>query len=429
MKEDGEPVTGDREMTFRLYTDNLCTDQVGSDRVYTVPVDHGLFNVDLLVSHAEFNGQALWLETEVGGIAVGCQAIQAVPYALSLRPGAVISGSVNSAAALAAVNTGTEGPAIVGLSSTGSNDDLHPEDSYYKAGGEFAGPNGVIGAAAPAYNDGYGVTGLAQGTNGRGIFGYASSPSGYNYGVYGQSASSTGFGVYGDAAASTGSTYGVYGRSYSEEGHGVHGYAAAITGTTYGVSGKSYSPYGAGGYFANTRDTEGIDLVVGGGAGDDGIIASEPDDPDSDLFLSSNDEVWIRLDQNDDEDGHFEIQNGTEDTVLRVDETGDVSQPQTADGLVKAAVTLYCSNGTSYVTRYFNNSNSVEITVSSGTNPGECTIDFGFQVSDRFWSATAVYGAQRIVTCDYGSSDTELDCYRYRPDGDGVSGQIIIVIY
>jgi hypothetical protein len=145
--------------------------------------------------------------------------------------------------------------------------------------------------------------------------------------------------------------------------------------------------------------------------------------------LSSNDEVWVRLDRNDDEDGNFEIQNGTGDTVFRVDEAGDVAQPRTGNGLVKAAATVYCSNSSPFVSRSFNNFNGMEISVSPGTNPGECSIDFNFEINDRFWSATAVHNGARFVTCNYGADNDTLDCYRFNGDGSGVTGAIMVVIY
>ena len=95
------------------------------------------------------------------------QAIQAVPYALSLRPGAIIGPAPN----------GTAG--ITALSASGTVTDIHPGGSYYSAGGEFAGPNGVIGAASSDSTSGYGVIGIAQGTQGRGVYGRSDSASGY----------------------------------------------------------------------------------------------------------------------------------------------------------------------------------------------------------------------------------------------------------
>jgi len=92
LKENGSPVTGNRDMTFRLYSDDTCSTQVGSDIAKPgVQVNDGLFSVEVDVTHSHFNGQGLWLEVEVGGTQIGCQEILPVPYALSLRPGAIIS--------------------------------------------------------------------------------------------------------------------------------------------------------------------------------------------------------------------------------------------------------------------------------------------------------------------------------------------------
>ena len=429
LEENGVPVSGNRDMTFQLYSDAACSASVGAPTVSTVPVQDGLFTIELTASQDDLNGQALWLGSEVNSVSVGCQAIAAAPYALGLRPGATINGAITGGAVLFVGNSDSEGAGVLGLAGSGSTADLHPLGSFYRAGGEFAGPNGVLGAASDDNTDGYGVTGLTAGTSGRGVYGKASSETGHSYGVYGQSASSSGYGLYGRADSATGITYGVYGTSYSNEGHGVFGHAASLSGTTYGVQGTSYSPDGYGGYFANTGDSQGIDLVVGGGVSDDGIISSEPESAGSDLFLHSNDEVWVRLDHDNDDEGHFEIQNGTDATVLRVDEDGNTEQPLTANGLVKAAATVYCTDSSSYVSNSFNNVNGTTITVTSGANAGECTIDFGFRVDNRFWSATAVFAGQRIVSCASGSSTDELDCYRFRPDGVGQSGLITVLIY
>jgi hypothetical protein len=94
LKENGSPVTGSRDMTFRLYVDDTCSTQLGSGIVKnSVQVTDGLFSVELDVTHSQFDGQGLWLEVEVGGTQIGCQEILPVPYALSLRPGALIYGA------------------------------------------------------------------------------------------------------------------------------------------------------------------------------------------------------------------------------------------------------------------------------------------------------------------------------------------------
>jgi hypothetical protein len=106
LKENGSPVTGSRAMTFRLYSDDSCTTQVGSDIDKPgVPVTNGLFSVELDVTHSDFDGQGLWLEVEVGGTKIGCQGILPVPYALSLRPGATIKDAT-------AVGSGSAGTAL-----------------------------------------------------------------------------------------------------------------------------------------------------------------------------------------------------------------------------------------------------------------------------------------------------------------------------
>jgi hypothetical protein len=71
--------------------------------------------------------------------------------------------------------------------------------------------------------------------------------------------------------------------------------------------------------------------VLGASEGDDeGSIWTEPDRSSSDFFVYSNDEFWVFLDHNDDEDGEFQIKNGTGGTVLRVDESGNL----TVDGSI-----------------------------------------------------------------------------------------------
>ena len=72
------------------------------------------------------------------------------------------------------------------------------------------------------------------------------------------------------------------------------------------------------------------DLVVGGASNDpNGIIASDPTLPDSELFLISNRNVGIQLDSNDDQDdqdgANFLIANGDEDLLLILREDGTMT--------------------------------------------------------------------------------------------------------
>lgn len=347
LEEDGQLVTGDREMIFQLHVSDACTATVGDPITLTVPVDEGLFQADLDFPHSTFNGQALWLETTVEGTSIGCQPLQTAPYAMSLRPGAVVSGTdplmfhvqfgwddesgeglfgarlaqslffagsgvygytnipgygvvgiggydgsttigvggisespggygvSGQATHTDTVNygiqgttssprgyggyfrngggEGTEGVAVMGLSASGSTDDI--SGGFFDAAGEFVGPNGVIGAASDDRSNGYGVVGLAQGTEGRGVYGYAITTTGTTYGVYGRASSPNGFGGYfrntgngstalegendantgiGVVGSSTGGS-GVYGTS--TDGNGVYGNVDAVD-RDYGL----YSP-------------------------------------------------------------------------------------------------------------------------------------------------------------------------------------------
>ena len=125
LKESGAPVTGTRNMIFRLYENNTCTTQVGSDIVKnSVVVSNGLFNVALDVTQSNFSGNGIWVRVVVEGTAIGCTEILPAPYALSLRPGASIGGPGPSALTpvLAVVaDAGTGATAITAMSSGDSS--------------------------------------------------------------------------------------------------------------------------------------------------------------------------------------------------------------------------------------------------------------------------------------------------------------------
>jgi hypothetical protein len=321
LKESGSPVTGSRDMTFRLYSDDTCSIQVGSDIAKPgVQVTDGLFSEELAVTHSHFDGQGLWLEVEVGGTAIGCQEILPVPYALSLRPGAQVIGEQTNWNAIYAYNT-----AITG-------------------------------------NDTYGVHGRTDSSSfgASGVYGEATIGS--TWGVYGRADGSNSFasGVWGEATATTSApTYGVRGESASTGGFGVYGAATAATGTTYGVFGRSDSPSGA--------------AIYG---------------------------------------------------------QGDVKQGRADNGLVKAAVYVNCNdNFLLACTRAFNNASSSTIICSIGPSEGKCIIDFGFDISDRFWVAMAAGGGDDGVSCVEGGSNDQLDCSRWDASSGAEDGYIMVLVY
>lgn len=136
----GNPINGTRQVVYTLYDaatggNALCTD---TDSVAAV---NGLFNGQMDYCTADdLNGRQVWLGIKVGGDAemTPRQKIYAVPYAWSLRPGAVISDTLAGAI-------------------------LHVENWY---------------------------------ATGRGLRAYAMSQTGINYGVVGASRSPDGYGGY-----------------------------------------------------------------------------------------------------------------------------------------------------------------------------------------------------------------------------------------
>lgn len=109
---------------------------------------------------------------------------------------------------------------------------------------------------------------------------------------------------------------------------------------------------------------------------------------------------------------------------------GDVGQEKEYHGLVKAGARVYCSNSGSYIYTAFNNVTEGAVTVQNGGESGTCSIDFGFDISQRYWSANPVFsGAARSITCDVGPTVNQLECRRFAIDGSGTSGAIMVTIF
>jgi hypothetical protein len=257
--DNSTPVNDTCNLQFSLYDDPFTGTLVAGPQDLTgVSVVAGRFTV-LLDFGAIFQGEAYWLE-----FAVKCSGdadytimdprhgLTAAPYALSLQPGAVISGTV-AGSVLTARNQSEYGIAIVGVQS-----DYDPYDmsSFWEPGGFFGGRNGVI-----AYS---------KEPSGYGVLGYSSASSGNGHGVHGVSESPLGAGLYGwNTATSGGFGYGVYGKSDATNGIGVYGYAGG-SGDGHGVHGVSESSNGAGVYGWNLSDDYPATGVYGGTGADGG---------------------------------------------------------------------------------------------------------------------------------------------------------------
>jgi len=267
LKRDGSPIDATCAMTFTLYDDAAAGSPVGSPVNADVAVADGLFTVALDFGADSFTGSARWLE-----VAVRCpgdagastldprQALTAAPYALSLQPGAVISGtafaaplgraavltahnsaSLTAAAGLYGLSDSTAGYGVRGYATADSGESY----GVYGRSDSTAG-YGVYGLAAATSGAANGVYGESASTAGRAVYGWASATSGTTYGVVGFASSVEGYGVYGVGVTTTGENCGVYGHSNSNAGRGVVGYANALSGSTYGVYGQSDSTAGRG---------------------------------------------------------------------------------------------------------------------------------------------------------------------------------------
>ena len=83
------------------------------------------------------------------------------------------------------------------------------------------------------------------------------------------------------------------------------------------------------GVHAESSNDANPDIILGGtantGAGDNGIIASDPFYTGSDIFLRSNDYVVVQLDSDNNSNGQFEIKNGSQAVVFEVYESGNAT--------------------------------------------------------------------------------------------------------
>ena len=299
LKENGSPVTGSRDMIFRFYSDNTCSTQVSSDIVKSgVQVTDGLFSVELMdATQGAFNGQDLWLAVYVEGTRIGCQEILAVPYALSLRPGATISGSA-IVPMLYVYNAGN-GIGVEGYSTNGYGvwgDSSHYAGVYGNSTAATANGVGVRGKATAASGTTSGVYGEAVSTNGTGVVGDATATTGNTFGIRGINHSSNGIGVYGWAGSNTSGTdgrpYGVMG--YSNKGHGVYGETLGDWGNISGVYGEAVNDHAngvngvntAGGYGVRAESNTGVALAAKSESGN--IIEAWDTNPNDRRWYVSN---------------------------------------------------------------------------------------------------------------------------------------------
>lgn len=121
----GNPLSGSYNMIFKIYDIAVGGSALCQDSLSGVTVNSGLFSVSMYCNASNFDGRALWL-----GITVGAdlemtprRQIYNVPYAMSLRPGAIISDTIGSEPLLHIENWGIGGRGLrsYAMASTSAN--------------------------------------------------------------------------------------------------------------------------------------------------------------------------------------------------------------------------------------------------------------------------------------------------------------------
>lgn len=291
--QSGGPVSDTCDFRFNLYDDASPFPSlvVGPVEQTNVPVSDGYFSTSIDFGADAFTGEGRQLE-----ILTRCPAgsgsyttlspmvsVNPAPYAHSLRPGAVISGSFDYLeGAILNVNNTYDGPlasygvhgtsqdiGVLGTGILGVKGETAATDGkgvYGEATGSSGTTYGVYGSnnsttdgSYGGYFVGYGgVYGKGTGTFGPGVRGTSTEEAGGYFtstndvGVFGRSENS--WGIYGYAASASGENYGVYGRSDSGTGYGVYGYSSA---SSHGVHGKADAPDGYGIYSEGNAYVEG----------------------------------------------------------------------------------------------------------------------------------------------------------------------------
>lgn len=171
----GNPLDGYHTITFTLYANSWDTTPLCQDDD-SVNVNNGLFNAKMdWCTASDIDGKRLYLGIRVEGDEemTPREAIYPVPYAFSLRPGAIISGSLNTTPILHIENWSTSGRGlrVYAMSETGTN---------YGIVGASRSPDGYGGYY---YNNGGGTGLYGSSTNGYGIHGSTDNASN-NYGLY-----------------------------------------------------------------------------------------------------------------------------------------------------------------------------------------------------------------------------------------------------
>jgi hypothetical protein len=149
----GNPIHGNRNITFRLYDQSvggtvLCQDTDG------VSVDNGLFSAYLdYCTSSDIDGKQVYLGIQVAGDAemTPRRPIYAVPYARSLRPGAIISDTEDGILTVRSTGSGDGDALLAYAGDTGEGVTATSVNGV----GVAAFSNDYLGLQAYSYNNAY----------------------------------------------------------------------------------------------------------------------------------------------------------------------------------------------------------------------------------------------------------------------------------
>ncbi len=206
------PADGIYDFVFLLFDVESGSSELAIHNVPDQDVNDGYFSVQLDFGSSAFTGQERWLEIRVKADSETSYTtltprvnLLPTPYAQSLRPGAVISGS--ESVAFSVKNSFVPGfwpwsAAIAGYATGDSEENRGVMGLSYSDDGV-----GVYGEAtsqsSATDHTAYGGKFVSRGWGNVGVYGEdsASGANSYGYGVYGKSNSSYGYGVYSDGDA------------------------------------------------------------------------------------------------------------------------------------------------------------------------------------------------------------------------------------
>jgi hypothetical protein len=277
----------------------------------------------------------------------------------------------------------TESHGVYGTTAATSGHGVHGEAAGSAASGVYGTSSGQFGSGVAGYGTGSSGQGVYGNGSAVGVFGATDAGSGLfgfsrlGRGVFGRSIVT---GTAGSATGLTGATYGVYGENVSTAGGGVYGRASATSGLVAGVAGETRSPGGSGVF--------GLGPAIG--------IAGASTSP-----------------------------NGAAVYGL-----GHVKQTVEGNGLVKGAAYIEC-DASPRLLRGFNNVNAVPVTVGLGGAANRCRVDFGFDVSARFWTVSVDSADLSVMSACYrvGPTNSVLECGGARDNMGALAMNLMILVY